>query len=211
MPTRVTAIINQKGGAGKTTLSMNLAAGLAQRAKAVVVDLDPQASSVQWASQGTAPFPVAVKQIQGKWDAQTLRQSFRAFDHVILDCPPSLESHASVSALRACDLALIPILPSPVDLWASLRLLEEIEQARKARSDFKGFLVLNQMEPQSALSAAMTEALADCGLPVLNATIRRRAAFRSAALDGVSVYQMGKRGAQAAADIDSIIKEILTP
>ena len=211
MPTRVTAIINQKGGAGKTTLSMNLAAGLAQRAKAVVVDLDPQASSVQWASQGTAPFPVAVKQIQGKWDAQTLRQSFRAFDHVILDCPPSLESHASVSALRSCDLALIPILPSPVDLWASLRLLEEIEQARKARSDFKGFLVLNQMEPQSALSAAMTEALADCGLPVLNATIRRRAAFRSAALDGVSVYQMGKRGAQAAADIDSIIKEILTP
>ncbi|MBS3910656.1 MAG: ParA family protein [Hydrogenophaga sp.] len=211
MPTQVTAVINQKGGAGKTTLAMNLAAGLARRGNTVVIDLDPQGSSVQWASQGSAPFPVPVKQLQGQWDARSLRQTFRAFAYVVLDCPPSLESHASVQALRACDLALIPVLPSPVDLWASLRLPLEIEEARRLRPQLQAYLVLNQMEPQSALSGAMTEALADFGLPVLQATVRRRAAFRTAALDGVSVYQMGGRGAPAAADIEAIIHEILAP
>jgi chromosome partitioning protein len=116
-----------------------------------------------------------------------------------------------VQALRACDLALIPVLPSPVDLWASLRLPLEIEEARRLRPQLQAYLVLNQMEPQSALSGAMTEALADFGLPVLRATVRRRAAFRTAALDGVSVYQMGGRGAPAAADIEAIIHEILAP
>ena len=207
MPACFTAVINQKGGAGKTTLSMNLAACLAQHGPTVVIDLDHQASSVQWASQGTAPFPVAVKQIQSRWDAQGIRQSFRAFDHVVLDCPPSLESNSTAQALRACDIALIPILPSPVDLWASLRLLQEIEEARKLRPNLRAFLVLNQLEPKSAISSAMNEALTDCGLPLLASTIRRRAAFRTAALDGVSVFQMGRRGAPAAADINAIIQE----
>lgn len=209
MATWVTAVINQKGGAGKTTLAMNLAAGLAQRGRTVVVDLDPQASSVQWASQGGTAFPALVKQLQGAWDARSLRQTFRGFEHLVLDCPPALDSHASVQALRACDLALVPVLPSPVDLWASLRLPEQIEAARKLRPALRAYLVLNQMEPASALSAAMNGALADFGLPVLNATIRRRAAFRTAALGGVSVYQMGGRGAAAAADIDAIINEVI--
>lgn len=209
MATHVTAVINQKGGAGKTTLAMNLAAGLARRAETVVIDLDPQGSSRQWASLGSAPFPATVKQIAGKWDARTLHQNYRAYRHMVLDCPPSIDSHASLQALRACDVALIPVLPSPVDLWASLRLPQEIEEARKANSSLKAYLVLNQLEPKSALSAAMHEALAEFGVPVLKATIRRRAAYRGAALDGVSVYQMGSRGAPAAAEIEAIINEVI--
>lgn len=210
MATHVTAVINQKGGAGKTTLAMNLAAGLARRGETVVIDLDPQGSSQQWASLGAEPFPATVKRITGHWDARTLHQNYRAYRHMVLDCPPSLESHASMQALRACDVALIPVLPSPIDLWASLRLPQEIAEAQKVNSRLRAFLVLNQLEPKSALSAAMHEALAEFGIPVLQAALRRRAAYRSAALEGLSVYQMGRRGAEAAAEIEAIIAEVIT-
>lgn len=209
MPTHVTAVVNQKGGAGKTTLAMNLAAGLSRRGETAVIDLDPQGSSRQWATLGSAPFPATVKQMSGKWDAPSLQKGFRAYRYTVLDCPPSLDSHASLQALRACDIALIPILPSPVDLWASLRLPQEIAEARKVNRKLRAFLVLNQMEPRSALSASMREALEEFDIPVLDAVMRRRAVYRGAALDGVSVYQLGGRGTQAAAEIEAIINEVI--
>lgn len=209
MATHVTAIINQKGGAGKTTLAMNLAAGLSRRGETVLIDLDPQGSSLQWASSGSKPFPATVKTIGGKWDARTLHQNYRAYQHMVLDCPPSVDSHASVQALQACDIALIPVLPSPIDLWASLRLPQEIAEARKTNANLKAFLVLNQLEPKSAISGAMHDALAEFGMPVLVATMRRRAIYRGAALEGLSVYQMGSRGASAADEIEAIINEVI--
>ena len=209
MATHVTAVINQKGGAGKTTLAMNLAAGLARRGDTIVMDLDPQGSSSQWARMGQQPFPATVEQISGNWDARTLHQNYQAYRHMVLDCPPSLDSHASLQALRACDVALIPVLPSPIDLWASLKLPQEIEEARKVNPNIKAFLVLNQLEPNSALSAAMHDALLEFGIPVLDAVIRRRAVYRSAALEGVSVFQMGGHGIQAVEEIEAIIREVI--
>jgi chromosome partitioning protein len=209
MATHVIAVINQKGGAGKTTLAMNLAVGLAQRGDTVVIDLDPQGSSLQWASMGKEAFPAAVERISGTWNARTLHQNYQDYHHMVLDCPPSLESHASLQALRACDVALIPVLPSPIDLWASLRLPQEIEEARKVNPNIKAYLVLNQLEPNSALSAAMHDALAEFGVPVLNAVIRRRAAYRGSALEGISVYQMGGHGTQAVEEIEAIINEVI--
>ena len=209
MGTHVIAVINQKGGTGKTTLSMNLAAGLSRRADTVVIDLDPQGSSMQWASMGSVPYPATIKQINGNWDARTLHRNYQAFRHMVLDCPPSLESHASLQALRACDVALIPVLPSPVDLWASMKLPEEIEEARKVNPNIQAFLVLNQQEPRSALSSAMRDALVEFGMPVLDAGLRRRAAYRNAALEGLSVYQMGGHGTRAVEEMEAIIEEVI--
>lgn len=205
---KVLAVINQKGGAGKTTLAMNLAAGLARRGPTVVVDLDPQGSALQWAGAGAQPYPATVKALSGRWDGAALRQTYKAYQHIVLDCPPSLDSHASNQALRSAEVALIPVLPSPVDLWASLRLPQEIDAARTQNPGLRAYLVLNQIEQRSALSAAMQDALSEFGLPVLKAAIRRRAVYRSAALEGLSVYQMGVRGQGAAAEIDAILQEV---
>jgi len=128
---------------------------------------------------------------------------------MVLDCPPSLESHASMQALRACDVALIPVLPSPVDLWASMKLPEEIEEARKVNPNIQAFLVLNQLEQRSALSSAMRDALIEFGMPVLDAGLRRRAAYRNAALEGLSVYQMGGHGTKAVEEMEAIIEEVI--
>lgn len=206
---RILAVVNQKGGTGKTTLTMHLAAGLAQRAETVVVDLDPQGSALQWAGQGSAPFPAPVKQIPGKWDPQTLRRLYKNYHYLVLDCPPAIDSHAARQALRACDIALVPVLPSPVDLWASLRLPQEITAAREDNPRLKACLVLNQLEPKSALSGAMRDALAEFDLPALAAAMRRRAIYRSAALEGLTAYQMGSRGTAAVEEIEAIIEEVI--
>src|SRR3569623_1203289 len=206
---RVIAVINQKGGAGKTTVAMKLAAGLARRASAVVVDLDPQAPATQWAAAGTMAFPATVKQLRIGASKPDLRKEFRAFDHIVLDCPPSVDPRATTFALQTSDVALIPVLPSPVDLCASLRLPQEIDEARKRSPNLRAFLLLNQIEARSALSAAMQEALAEFGLPVLQTPVRRRSIYKTAALEVGSVFQMGARGQAAAAEIEAIIEEVV--
>lgn len=209
MSANIIAVINQKGGAGKTTLAMNLAAGLTQRGNTVVLDIDPQGSARQWASMGKGNFSTPVESMSETWDAQGLHQHYPAFRYIVLDCPPSLEKQATHQALQTCDIALIPVLPSPIDLWATLQLSQEIEEIKKTNPAMRAYLVINQLELNSALSAAMQDVLADFGIPVLNAMIRRRAVYRSAALEGVSVYQLGKRGMRAAEEIEAIINEVM--
>lgn len=204
---RVTAVVNQKGGAGKTTLAVNLAAALARRRRTRLLDLDPQGSARQWAAQGGGALALPVLGLSGA-DAATLRRQADDVDELIVDCPPSLDHPAGLAALAACDLALVPVLPSPVDLWASLALREALEVARRRRPALRAWLLVNQLEPRSALSAAMDAALAEFGIPVLNSRLHRRAAYRMAALDGVSVHGLGRRGAAAAAEIEALVDEV---
>ena len=205
----IIAMINQKGGAGKTTLAMNLGAGLARRAKTIIIDLDPQGSSLQWADMSKNAFPTPVEVMSGNWNAHNLQQKYKSYHYIVLDCPPSVDSHVSEQSLRACDVALIPVLPSPIDLWASIKLSQEIEKAKKNNPDIRAYLVINQLEPSSALSNAMNEALKEFDIPVLQAMIRRRAAYRSAALEGISVYQMKGHGKRAVEEIEAIINEAI--
>ena len=205
----VIAVVNQKGGTGKTTLALNLAAGLARRAPTAVIDADPQRSISQWIAMGgdNNDLP-AVTQIGAAPAAAIagLKQNHR---YVVVDCPPAVQGPVIEAVMASADLVLIPVLPSPLDLWASVEMAALVGQARQKNRALQAYLVLNQVEARNALSRVMQQAVAEFDVPLLRAGIQRRAAYRSAAVEGVSVYALGKRGLQAVADIEAIIEELL--
>lgn len=209
MTNRIIAVINQKGGTGKTTLALNLAAGLSRRGSVHVVDADPQRSVTQWVGMGggNSGLP-GVAQLAGNPTA-VLEKLMRNHRYVVVDCPPMVQGETVATIMHMAHQVLIPALPSPIDLWASVDMAVAVNEAKKHNPRLGAYLVLNQLETRNALSRDMREAVAGFDVPVLTASMQRRAAYRTAAIEGQSVYGLGKRGMQAVGDIEAIIEEIL--
>ncbi len=200
------AVANLKGGCGKSTLSLNLASGLMSRGSVALLDADPQGTLEHWLKASVDGMPSV---INASSDIEKSIKSIESeFDYIVVDCPPSLESGHTKKVLELVDLLLIPVLPSPPDLWSSVHMVDAVKEAQKTNKRLKSYLVRNQVENRSALSKAMKQAIEFCGLPALKSSLGRRASYRWAALEGISVYQFGKRGDTAVNDIESVIKEV---
>jgi chromosome partitioning protein len=208
----VIAVANQKGGVGKTTLAMNMAAGLTRRGSCIVVDADPQRSATMWIelSDSLREFPAKVVPAEDGIKKQII-QLQTEFDYIVIDCPPEIKSDSTMSAIEISQVLLIPLLPSPMDLWASSRIEELIKRVQRVNPTISAFVVLNQIEPRSAMSRGMGEALQEIDIPVLRHRLGRRASYRTAALEGCSVYDLGYRGQVASEEMDNIIDEVLVP
>lgn len=208
MTATVISVSNLKGGSGKTTLAMNLAAGLGKRGRTLVIDADPQGSASQWAGCGVngKAYPLSVITVGNL--ARDVRGFLPDYRYIVIDCPPSLENQVAQKSMEVADQVLIPVLPSPMDLWASVRMAQAVETAKLGNPQLKAWLILNQVEARNSLSRSMQEALAEFEIPALSNGVQRRAIYRSAALEGASVYDIG-RGKPAAAEIDAIINEVL--
>lgn len=209
MSAHVIALANLKGGCGKTTLSINLASGLARRAEVGLIDADPQGALRHWSGWGEAKSGLP-RLFDDHDDAhRNLEHAREHCEYVIVDCPPSLDMNVTIALLEHSHQVLIPVLPSPLDLWASADTVEAVNKAREnGNSELSAYLLLNQTEPRSAMTRAMQNAVSGLGLPVLPSAVRRRAAFRTAVVEGVSVYQLGGRGRAAVDEIENIIDEV---
>jgi len=205
----VIALVGNKGGAGKTTLSVNLAAGLAKKTSVIVLDADPQGSAIQWnAFSDNGSNTVSVLKANGDL-SKNLNGLSQEYDYVVVDCPPSVEAPQTISVLEVCDLAIIPVQPSPVDLWATVHTEKAIQHARKSNANLRAVLVINQLESRTTLSRLVRDAVSEIGLPVAKTSLRRRAVFRNSALEGKNVFEMGRRGIDAAKEIDELIHEVI--
>lgn len=194
MTARLITVCNQKGGCGKTNLAMTLAASLADRGQSVlVVDGDPQGTATRWFSAAAegAPFPAAVVNLADTRQqiARAIKPHIENYDVIIVDCPPSLESPVTLSTLVVADLALVPVIPSPGDIWATSRLVGLIEQARGMNEALAVRIVPNMVQGTTLAGAAL-EALRDIPLPVAEATMSLRTAYRQAQAEGTSVLTL---------------------
>ena len=184
----VVAIVNQKGGTGKTTLAINLASVLAEKGAVLLLDADPQASSQNWAAgEWTSPEGLAVKGM-GKGNLlEQVRSVSREYDWIIIDGPPGI-SRTSADAVRAADLVLIPAKPSPLDVWAASDIVEAVRARQKTSNGTpKAAFVITMAQPRTRLGRQIDAALSEMGIPVLQARTTQRVSYPNAINDGNSV------------------------
>jgi chromosome partitioning protein len=210
MSAKIIAVVNQKGGAGKTTLAMLLAGSLADRGKRVLVaDADAQNTAVHWSGMG-AGFPAEVEDVSGEESKlhKALRKRAEEFDYIVIDSPPAATAPVTASALRAAHLALVPVIPSPLDLWASVRIREAIALARNKNPELEARLVVNQMQPNTILAREVLGMLPEFGIPMLAASLKSRTAYRQCAALGGSILMLGSRAALAVMEVDALRREV---
>ena len=212
MAAKTFTVAQQKGGAGKTTLAAHLAVAFTAAKKSVaVVDIDPQQSLTMWyrlreARFGDAGAGLLVSQIKG-WRVQSEVESLaREHDIVLIDSPPHAETEAKV-AIRCADLTLVPVQPSPMDVWATRPTLDLAAQEK-----VPVLMVLNRVPPRANLTDEMIAemgGLVDPGAAkVAKSHIGNRVVFAGALSEGRAVGEVQPRG-RAAAEIKALAGEIL--
>ncbi|MCK9261779.1 MAG: AAA family ATPase [Azoarcus sp.] len=210
---KVIALLSQKGGVGKTTLTMQLAEGLAGAGYRIsVCDLDPQESAARWAAAADPadPFPASVSSMQGdlaSLEAQVGNVSCHS-DMLLLDCPPSIEHVHTLAALELADVILIPVVPSPTDLW-STRAVERLVVATMARRPALRAALLPNRVQRTALAGDVLEVLGEFTLPVVGASLAQRNAYAQSAVEGGSVYRLGRSADQARDEVDRLVAAVL--
>ncbi|MBX7496004.1 ParA family protein [Qipengyuania sp. 6B39] len=188
----VIAVVSQKGGSGKTTLALHLAASAVQANQpACVIDTDPQATAAAWGDWRGDFLPVVVTSPPARL-ARTITNAAREVDVVVIDTPPHAEA-AMREAIKAADIVLIPSRPRAFDLHALEAVAELIEFSRKS-----AYVVLNAVPSGATRQVAEASAIAKgLGLQTCPVTFGERADFHRSSAKGEVASEIDANGKAA--------------
>jgi chromosome partitioning protein len=185
---KIICILNQKGGVGKTTLSINLARALQQAEfNVVLVDADPQGSSRDWndANEGKIIPVVGL-------DRKTLPTDIKnitGYDIAIVDGAPQTKE-LTVAAIKAADVVLIPVQPSPFDIWATNDLLELVQERKELMNGKpKAAFIVSRQIQNTSVGNEVRGVLSDAGIKVFTNGTFQRVAYSDSAAKGLTVFE----------------------
>ncbi len=204
---KIIAVLNQKGGAGKTTIATNLAHVLKLDGhKVILVDSDPQGSARDWnaASDGGVLSVVGMDRPTLSKDVQSITDNH---DFIIIDGAPQI-AELAIAAIKCADIVLIPVQPSPYDIWACEDLVEIINARREVTNGKpKAAFIISRVIKNTQLSKEIGEALEGYGLPVFKHFTTQRVIYAKSAATGSTVFTNDSNG-DAADEIRSIANEL---
>ncbi len=207
MAATIITVAQQKGGAGKTTLAAHLALAWAQTQRVAVIDIDPQGSLAAWFALRRERLGESAARLEaaavGGWRvAGEVERQARYHDIVVIDSPPHAETEARI-AVRAASLVLVPVQPSPMDVWATRPTLDLARAERR-----NALLVLNRVPPRANLTDAMSREIANLGVKLARTRIGNRVALAAALAAGKGINEEAPHSA-AADEIAALAAEVL--
>ena len=204
----IISFINQKGGVGKSTITINVADYLTRQGhKVLVVDTDNQNSVTDWASlRIEAPFPVV--QMARENVAKEIMRMAMDYEFTLVDCPPRAEAIAR-SCIIASDLVVLPLEPSGFSNWASDVTVSQVREAMELKEALKCGFVVSRKLGNSVIGRDIRAMIADKGMHVFENDIKSRVAYAEHTTIGQTLFEYGQ-DKEAEKEIINLTKEIIS-